>query len=212
MRAGLALRWMPRDATVVVYAGRLSPEKHVAVLPDVLGTLAARHPGLHLLVAGDGPSRDVLEQGCRAVAPGRSHFLGHVADRRALHEIVASADVFLHPNPREPFGIGPLEAMAAGTPVVLPATRGVLTYATSDNAWLTPGATPDALAGGVTAALEQPAERRRRADNARLTAAGFAWPRAASKIFTLYERLHAARLARQLTGIRPSRAPAQLAR
>ena len=62
-------------------------------------------------------------------------FCGHV-DARALARLYASCDVFVHPNPREPFGIGPLEAMASGVPLVLPAAGGVLSYANADNAWL----------------------------------------------------------------------------
>ena len=50
--------------------------------------------------------------------PGRVHFLGHLPDRRQLASLYANADVFVHPNPREPFGIGPLEAMASGLPLV----------------------------------------------------------------------------------------------
>ncbi len=44
-------------------------------------------------------------------------YLGHEADRRRLADLYANVDVFLHPNPREPFGIAPLEAMASGDAV-----------------------------------------------------------------------------------------------
>ncbi len=43
---------------------------------------------------------------------------------------------FRAPEPAQPLGIGPLEAMASGVPLVAPAAGGVLSYATRQNAWL----------------------------------------------------------------------------
>ncbi len=63
-------------------------------------------------------------------------FYGHVGARETLARLYASCDVFVHPNPREPFGIGPLEAMASGVPLVAPAAGGLLSYANDTNAWL----------------------------------------------------------------------------
>ena len=42
----------------------------------------------------------------------------------------------MHPNPREPFGIAPLEAMASGTATLAPGAGGLLAYANNENAWL----------------------------------------------------------------------------
>jgi alpha-1,6-mannosyltransferase len=89
-----------------------------------------------LLIAGDGPERGRLETELERTAPRRAHFLGHVSDREQLADLFAAADVFLHPNPREPFGIAPLEAMASGLPLVAPREGGVLSFANQANAWL----------------------------------------------------------------------------
>src|SRR5690606_15753076 len=67
---------------------------------------------------------------------GRITLLGHL-DKAELANYYANADVFVHPNPREPFGIGPLEAMASGVPVVVPDSGGLLSYASDENAWVT---------------------------------------------------------------------------
>jgi alpha-1,6-mannosyltransferase len=195
-----------RDVPLVIYAGRLSSEKHVDVLPAVMAALAAAGSGAHLVIAGDGPMRGGLEHRLHAAAAGRAHFLGHLTDRSALTRHIAASDVFLHPNPREPFGIGPLEAMAAGVPLVAPDEGGVRTYATADNAWLT-RAEPDAFATAIRLALDGGAENRRRVANALLTAERFTWPAAASRIFQTYDRLHTARVARSPSrAIRPAAA------
>lgn len=67
--------------------------------------------------------------------PGKIIQLGHL-DKELLADYYANADIFVHPNPREPFGIGPLEAMASGVPTVAPNAGGILSYANNDNAWL----------------------------------------------------------------------------
>ncbi len=63
-------------------------------------------------------------------------YLDHERRRDRLATLFANVDAFLHPNPREPFGIAPLEAMAAGTPLVAPNSGGVTAYAHAGNAWL----------------------------------------------------------------------------
>lgn len=190
-------RWLAQcgaadDTWLIGYAGRLSREKHTDTLIAMVERLvAAGAPDLRLLVAGTGPDAERLRRQAETRVPGRVAFLGHLDGRSLLAIFLASLDVFVHPNPHEPFGIGPLEAMASGTPVVLPASGGTLTYATHANAWLEP---PDAdgLAAGVMKALARPDPAR--LATARQTARAFAAGKLARVTFGLYERLHAARL------------------
>jgi glycosyltransferase involved in cell wall biosynthesis len=101
---------------------------------------------LRLLIAGDGPQADWLRDQSKRFGPNRLVCLGHIK-KDVLANYCANADVFVHPNPKEPFGIGPLEAMASGVPTVAPRSGGVLSYANDDNAWLTePNGTDFAVA------------------------------------------------------------------
>jgi len=193
MRRKLVAACGGQEVPLVMYAGRLAPEKHVDVLPDVMAMLLRTGSRAHMVVLGDGPLREQLQVRLKAVAPGRAHFLGHIDDRPTLSRCIASSDVFLHPNPREPFGIGPLEAMAAGTPLVASDAGGVLSYATCDNAWLTK-AEPAAFVEAIQAVLRGGAERVRRTTNAQLTARQFTWTAAASRLFRTYDQAHATRL------------------
>jgi glycosyltransferase involved in cell wall biosynthesis len=180
------------SARIVLYAGRLSPEKNVDALVDVAARLASRNR--YLVIAGDGPQRDSMTRACAVAAPGVTRFVNHV-NRDGMWELLAAADVFVHPNPREPFGIGPLEAMAGGVPVVLPRAGGLLTYATDENAWLVdPSAS--SLAGGVDVVLDTPRHAlERKLSAARVTAAGYAWPASAARMLREYDRFHDARMA-----------------
>ena len=105
------------DGPVLLYAGRLSPEKRLDTLADVLDAL----PGAHLALVGDGPARAELE---RRFAGRRAHFLGFLRGEE-LARAFASADVFVMPSTTETLGFVVLEAMASGCPVVAALAGGI---------------------------------------------------------------------------------------
>jgi len=77
-----------------------------------LAVQACTRLGLPLKVAGSGPMRESLEK----MAGPTVEFLGFVSDEDMLR-LVAGCKVFLFP-PEEDFGIAPVEALAAGRPVI----------------------------------------------------------------------------------------------
>ena len=185
----------PENATVLLYVGRLSPEKNVKLLPEVLRSLLGFYnldPAKHefrLLVAGDGPQAAWLEKELAEYAPGKFKLLGHINDPEKLANLYANADIFVHPNPREPFGIGPLEAMASGTPVIVPNSGGVLSYANDNNAWLKDPDSDDYFAA-VMDIMNNPEKRRRKIENALETARLFSWRNSTDRVFQLYDKLY----------------------
>jgi alpha-1,6-mannosyltransferase len=126
------------DAVLLLYVGRLVPEKNLPLLFAVMERLSSNaQRDFRLLVVGDGMERARWEQECARKLPGRVRFAGHIGDALTLAQLYANADLFVHPNPREPFGIAPLEAMASGLPLVAPNQGGVTVYANQQNAWTT---------------------------------------------------------------------------
>ena len=85
-----------------------------------LAVQACARTGRRLLVAGDGAERKRLE----ALGGPSVHFLGRVPDA-ALPALYAGCRGFLFPG-EEDFGITPVEAMAAGRPVIAYGRGGVL--------------------------------------------------------------------------------------
>jgi alpha-1,6-mannosyltransferase len=175
---------------LLLYVGRISPEKNIDVLLEMMEGLAADTSAeYHLVFAGDGPRAPRLKAASAEAVPGRIHLLGHIAAREELANLYANCDALVHPNPREPFGIAPLEAMASGLPVVAPGAGGVLSYANSGNCWLV-AATGRGFASGVREVFSESAVRAARVEVALQTAARFDWPRVAAIFFELYDELY----------------------
>jgi alpha-1,6-mannosyltransferase len=170
---------------ILLYVGRLAKEKNLPLLVEMMGLLASEY---HLVIAGEGKLRPWLETYGNRRTGNRIHLLGHLRDKAALSGLHAGADVFVHPNPSEPFGIAPLEAMAAGVPLVAPDRGGVLSYANARNAWLSD---PDAseFARTVQEVFANPALARSRAAAGRETALSHDWSHVAQRYFELYDRI-----------------------
>lgn len=95
--------------------GRLVPYRRVDVLIEAFNRL-----GLPLYIAGSGRDRERLEE----LAGPNITFLGYVSDAE-LPDLMARCRAFLFPG-EEDFGIAPLQAMAAGRPVIAYAAGGAL--------------------------------------------------------------------------------------
>ncbi len=176
---------------LLVYVGRMAREKNIPLLFGMMQVLSeSGAQDYRLVMVGEGDQRRELEREGEAAAPGQVHFVGHRKGGRELAQVLSCCDAFVHPNPAEPFGIAPLEAMAAGLPLVAPNTGGVTTYANGENAWVT-APTAEAFADAVRQMFGDEQERKRRVEVARQAARSRDWPLAASRYLRLYRELHA---------------------
>lgn len=113
-----------------------------------------------LVVAGDGPARVEVEQALAAAVPGRTCFLGTLAQRR-LAEAYAASDLLAWPAVNEAYGMALLEAQAAGLPVVSCALRGVPDVVVDGRTGLlAPPGDPAALAQRIRTLLLDESRRR----------------------------------------------------
>jgi glycosyltransferase involved in cell wall biosynthesis len=101
---------------VILYVGRLAPEKGLELVLDAFVELHATDERLRMVVVGDGPQRRRLEGLYPAV-----HFAGWQRSE-ALARHYASADLFVQPSRSETFGNVTIEAMASALPVLAFAT------------------------------------------------------------------------------------------
>lgn len=110
----------PATEPTVVFIGSLVPRKGVARLLDAWPSVLEEHSEARLVIAGDGPLRKALERRIRHTGVRRQVEFRGLVDEAEKVRLLASADVACFPSLfGESFGIVLLEAMAAGTPVVL---------------------------------------------------------------------------------------------
>ncbi len=189
-REMLARTGIPEDAIILLYAGRISPEKNIGLLADLMKVLANdKAHDYRLIVAGAGPQSDCLKEQTDKFSPGKVVQLGHL-DKETLANYYANADVFVHPNPKEPFGIAPLEAMASGVPTVAPNAGGILSYATNENAWLVePNA--EAFANAIREVVTNDQLRESKVAKALETARSNTREASTDRLFATYDKIYA---------------------
>ena len=171
-------RWAAPNQILLVHCGRLSVEKRADRSIDAVAALLDAGIEARLVVVGDGPLRARLQ---RQAARLPIDFTGFVSDRRAVAELLASADVALAPGPHETFGLAALESLACGTPAVVSRTSALGEIITSDSGALADN-NPMAIAEAVRAIVSRPEEHRR--ECARQRAEMFTWQRAAVGMLT----------------------------
>jgi glycosyltransferase involved in cell wall biosynthesis len=180
---------LTEDARLLLYAGRISPEKNVRLLIDVMEKLAEAGRQFHLVVAGDGPSLAELKAEANQRAPGAITFLGHIGDKLELAKLYANADAFVHTNPNEPFGIAPLEALASGLPLIAPNSGGVLSYANDENSWL---ARPngDSFAAAIRDVFADESRLRSKIKLGVETSSRYTWEGSTDALFAIYDDMY----------------------
>ncbi len=174
----LARRGVRRPFALAV--GTVQPRKN---LPRLLQAWAAARPqmsGWTLVVAGPkgwGPGLPAT----RGVVP-----IGWVGDE-TLPGLLAAADIFCYPSLYEGFGLPPLEAMAAGTPV-LAGDYSAAAEVLGNAALRVDPLDVEALEGGLVELATDETLRRSLALAGRTQAARYTWERTASATMEAYVR------------------------
>lgn len=183
-------RLAPGAERIVLFVGRLAPEKRVDVLIDAFAAVrAALGERVALVIAGDGPAAPAL----KARAGEGVRFAGYVTGE-ALADAYAAADVFCSPSDTETFGNTVLEAMAAGAPVVV-ADRGGVTDFVEDgtNGFRARAGDPFDFSERLLDLLRDDALRARTAAGARATALRRGWDGILDTVLDGYREVAGAR-------------------
>jgi glycosyltransferase involved in cell wall biosynthesis len=165
----------------LLFVGTVEPRKDLPTLLAAYRMLRAdSHDCPPLVLAGPsgwGPALDLA-----GLSPTDVVQIGYL-EEAVLRPVVAGAAALCFPSLYEGFGLPPLEALAAGTPVVgtdIATTREVC----ADLALLAPPRDPDALANAILSVLAAPPDPAA----GRAHAAEFTWARTAGLTRQAYER------------------------
>lgn len=176
----------PAASRILLYVGRLHPEKGLHLLVPAFRRLGEAARGWRLRVVGPweesqgGGGAGYLDS-LQASAPGADiDWAGPVFDPEALAQEYARADLFVYPSiaeKGESFGVAPVEAMACGVPAVVSRLACFQDYLVDgSNGWVFDHRAPDpveALRAALAGAMGDEARRRSAGLLARRTAEGF---------------------------------------
>jgi len=181
----LRRRWgAAPDTPVVLFVGRLAPEKNLTALARAFSAMQQSQPAAKLVLVGDGPAAAALA----AAVPG-AVFAG-TQRGAALAAHYASADCFVFPSMTETFGNVTLEAMASGLPVLAyhHASASQM-IASGVNGLTAPLGDEDAFVELARHLMDSPAHGRRMGEQARIRAHDAGWSHVVAQVEDV---LHAA--------------------
>lgn len=147
------------DNRRLVCVGRLTEQKGQVLLLEATASLAARGVSFELVLAGDGPMRDVIEERIRALGlEAKVRITGWISNDIVRSELLAARALVL-PSFAEGLPVVLMEALALGRPAISTYVAGIPELIQDGvTGWLIPAGSVDALAQGIERVLETPAE------------------------------------------------------
>lgn len=112
----------PDDSQVLLFVGRLHPQKGTDVLAAAVADLFHRFPEMRCCLVGEGPQRPALQRVADAIGTDRFQLVGWRSD--AL-EMIRACRLLVLPSRYEGMPNVVLEAMASGKPVAVTLVEGV---------------------------------------------------------------------------------------
>ncbi|MBD1372646.1 glycosyltransferase [Hazenella sp. IB182357] len=176
---------------VILFVGRLVPEKGVDLFIRAAPMILAHHPHAKFVVIGEGSKLDHYKQlSMNLGLMNQIDFLGFVSNQ-LRDEMYRQADVCVFPSLYEPFGIVVLEAMSFGAPVVVSNTGGLKEIVHSfKNGLIMKKHSIDELASKVVWVLDHPKEAQQLAHQAYQDLdKKYSWVKIAKQTIALYQSL-----------------------
>ncbi|MDW8106698.1 MAG: glycosyltransferase family 4 protein [Armatimonadota bacterium] len=191
-RTAFRAQFAAPDQPLIFFVGRMVREKGVQVLLQALPIVRAEVPNAKLVIVGGG-YRAHLEEFVRFCHLQHAvQFTGFIPDSDLLR-LYRVVDVAVYPSLYEPFGIVALEAMAAGTPVVVSDAGGLKEVVQHEQTGIiTWAGNPESLAWGILRVLQDPEGARRRAQRAlKVVQHTYNWRKIAEQTRAVYRRVWA---------------------
>jgi glycogen(starch) synthase len=176
------------DGPLIGYAGRLVYEKGVQDLIAALPRLRDEHPGVRVVIAGDGPHRGELQEDVRRLRLQRDVTFAGFMGEGELPALMAATDALVVPSIYEPFGMVALEGASAGAPLAVAETGGLAEIVEEGVTGVKFQAkNPDALASSVGTLLGDETFARQVARKARaMVGEKYAWQTIAANTAEVY--------------------------
>lgn len=181
-RAQVVTLGLPTNGPLVLSVGALVPVKGTALAIEAMAHLPAN---VTLAIAGDGEQGESLQAlALRLGLAPRVRFLGAV-DHETLPLLLAAADAMVLPSEREGLANAWIEALACGTPLVIPDIGGAREVLDTTTAGRIVERSPEAIARALAEILANPASQ----EAVAASAARFSWDANAAALADIYGNL-----------------------
>jgi glycosyltransferase involved in cell wall biosynthesis len=177
------------DSPVLVYVGRLAPEKDLPFLLRAFRQVVTQEPDCRLLLVGSGPEERALRQQVQDLGIGEQVVFCGFVEHLQIPDCLAAADLFVFASRSEAQGLAVIEALAAGLPVIAVrtlATEELLAHGV-DSILTERRAAP--FAAGVVRLLRDERERNALGEQARRASQRYTMEACARKLEQAYQRL-----------------------
>jgi glycosyltransferase involved in cell wall biosynthesis len=182
------LRALKRSGSkIILFLGRITLQKGPDYFLRAAAKVVRKNPNVVFILSGSGDMEgEMMRLAASLGISDRVFFTGFLHDAER-DEMYAAADLFVMPSVSEPFGIAPLEAMKAGTPVLISKQSGVsevVKHALKVDFW-----DVDEIANKMFSVVGYPGLSQTLTENGRREADNLTWADAARKVDVIMHEL-----------------------
>lgn len=172
---------VPENAFLLTSVGELNKNKNHSIVIQAIAKLS--NPDIHYIIAGKGYLENELKELCvKLSVENQVHILGF---RKDIDELYAVSDVVVFPSIREGLGLGAIEGMAAGLPLICSDNRGTREYCDDNNGIMCKSDSVEDFSKAIAYYYEYPDKRRSHGMRSRVKADKFSVEIVNSKLIEL---------------------------
>ncbi len=175
---GLTINGYPVRRPYVLLTNRHYPQKRFDLAIRAMQVVRKRHPRVQLVIPGPATAHTAVLKALTAELDFDDAvlFLGAITEDE-LNRLYEGAAVYVYPAPEEDFGMGVIESMAKGVPVVAWNQAGPTVTVSPDTGHLAEPLDVDDYANGIASLLDDPAANQATGERACDWARRFDWER-----------------------------------
>jgi len=174
----------------VIYMGRVSYEKSIDQVIRALARAVERMPELSLVIVGDGPQRNELEQLAKGLNVANKVFFKGFVFGRELVELLQASELYVTASKSENMPLAVIEAMACGLPILAVNSLGLAEMVEDGlSGHLLPPDDPSAIAAHIVSLMQDDELRERFSNAAIASAARYSEDSMARRLEDIYARV-----------------------
>jgi glycosyltransferase involved in cell wall biosynthesis len=178
------------ENVILVFSGRIAPEKNLPFLLRAFNGAAQAYENLCLLILGDGPDRENLEDRVRHMGIENRVFFTGMVKYEQMPRYLVTADAFVTASVTEVHPLSVIEAMGAGLPVLGIQSPGVGdTVTDGKDGYIVPDEDLAAFTAKMVRLATDADLRKKMSVNAKKTSDLYNYERTSQQMYALYEQV-----------------------